>query len=1427
MFMNKTIHITDSKTTTAAGELPLGQLFYLLYANGFSVKPDDYIELLKITERFGSHDIDETAKWICPIIATNETEQTRFYNIIEQYKKLSGAASAGSSNQNKSPWLTRRSTIAIALAAIALLIWFIWASLPKETYPLQESNRQRVIKKGDSLLLDAAALLRVPADTEKVRVQWEFEDGSKKNGSRVAHIFTTPGKTLVKRQFSSAHYALPTTADTLQVTVCNDIPNIILNVPAQPIAVGQPVTVSATVNALPGTVSFYQWNINDSIFTTDQPAVSGLVFLKEGEIAVQCKAVVDSVLSPCTATDNKTITVFDNGLHYNAIFSAAHPGSYSVKERLQWWVNLLLLLPAAAALLYSIFKRRKKPSKKPPQRPPVETLNKGPAEIPFEQNDLRFIQQDKELRRTLVQMRYRAEEETLALSVPATINAIIQSGGSPSLVYAPLTQQQRYLVLIDGANPKSMLTRLFTWLVKSIAEDGIPATVFYYNKKLACYNDAFPGGISLQRLAEIYSNDTLIIIGKAWELVYSAYPVIEEKILQELNRWQNKAIITPVPVQDWSVREKILQQYLVLLPADTSSLQKLVPALREKIKPNTSLLSMEAREQYSVLQTDFNDITALKEYLDNDEALFQWLCSICIYPRLKWEIVVEIGKIILEKYGQPAQLNYTSLLKLCRISWMQQGVFPQATRLELLKELTVENEVLARERLLKMLEYSTSVFGEKGYLFEEEKRRQRLTNQFILHANDQERFAVFKDSHDAFKKIWANDRILDMPLKKYLDKSGEENWTTPVNNGQRSVGLATYFSQQEISLQKSLRLRRIAAAAVAVLLTASWAYLVYGGGAGRIAPFITVHEETGQDIIPININVIKRFAACGDTAENRFAQLDGYLDFGEEKIPLDWDVQTGNAIFNTPFKYLQSGKASIMLSWDINKSVKLPLVFTNTKLPDTVTISCLSQSFVKQPLYIRYNDTSGYNMIAKTVNDALFQYNLSALQSDFSDSSRIIYYEPNQRARADSIVAIVQQSLGIKVTTEFIREERTPPATPILFLNTALRDTVAADDPEEKKANARDHHLMGDQYYEDKKYREALDEYAQAISLNPADALAYYNRGLCYEALGNSFNDNPKRILNLPLLENALKEYNAAISLNEKDAQSWYRKASIKYSQKRYSDAIPDYTRVIAINSPEMKRQNALCVYFRGRCYYYLKDFPRACDDFKRSGALGVEAGKTDYAANCGNNDNKDATVADCSKTFYSVKEALSVNPAVICKIDLSRQSMNTIPKELYGFKNCKRINLGSNAIPQNEIDRLQKTLPGCTILFSRPQPATTTAFGFIELDNKGYTDAAGQDIMQKVSRLLKAQPSGKIILRGTYTDAADQKQLKSYMNTIVNMFAKIGVNTKMQVEQQVAREPVVQQQVQQNAPYKENKKMRIQVTGINLTDDSRSTKKA
>jgi len=1402
--MDKKKQIKDD-TDESTLHLPMGQLFYLLYSNGFRVKPDDYIEMLKITERFGSQNIDETARWICPIIATSETEQDKFYNVIEQYKKL--AAAGAREDQDKRKLIPRRVVIAVVSFVALLLLLAVYFSLPKRTYLLTEPFKERTVEKGASLSLDASNLLQDhPGDTANIKFTWQFEDSSKPEGIRVAHVFKKPGDYLVKRHFSSKSLHLPKKSDSLLIHVCNDLPKLNIKVPAGDILIQQPFTITADVDADEGTVAYYQWTINDSVFTTKTPVVPNFIFSKKGEYPVECKAVVGSIHSPCTVTDNKTISVQDNGIHYFINFSPARPGLYPGKTKLKWWVTLALLLPAGASLLYSLYKRKRKPPAVSQVKPASDTQIKGPYDIPFEQNDIKLIQQERELRRTFIQMRYKAEEETLVLSVPGTISSIIRSGGSPQLIFASLTQQQQYLILIDRANPKSMLTRLFGWLVKTLAEEGIPVTAFYYDKNFVSYNDSFPGGISLQRLAETYNNATLIILGRAQELVYSAYPVIEERFLKELNRWQSKAIITPAPVKDWATKEKILQEYFILLPADTMSLQKLIPALREKNKPHTSLLEIAEAERYTTRGIDFRNVDELRDYLDKDQTLFQWLCAICVYPRLKWEVVIEIGKAILDKSGEPEKLNYSNLLKLCRITWMQQGVFPQATRLELLKRLTTDNELCARERLLRMLNYSTSLYGEKGYFFEEEKNRQQLTNQFILHASNNDHYYQYAGSREAFKKLWKRDAILDMPLKKYLDKTSKDDWQTPVNDGKQSVGLSAYFNLHEVTVNKALRLKRTLAAALAILLVALWTYVGFGDGAKKLAPLITLNQDIGDQNIPITIRVIKDFTQCGDTVKKNFEQLDGYLEINNEKIPLSYNAGNSFAAFSVPYKSMATGKASIMLAWDSNKSVITPLVFKDQLLPDSLTIACQgSNTNSKTPLYIRYNDTAGYRYIEGTLGDALYRYNVSALQADFTDSSRIIYYEPNQKSRADSVVQIIKQSLGVNVKEEFISEQRTPPAVPILFLNTGLMTDTSSviDSTDANKENADYYHRMGDQYYQNKEYLTAIQAYGRAVNINPQDALAFYQRGICYEELGSAYS------------EKAITEYTSAIRVNAADALYWYRRASVKYGLKRYADAIQDYNKVISINSADTKRQYAFSIYFRGKSNYFLKNLSSACTDFKKAGDLGIAAGKQDYATYCNNNAGN--TGPDCNKTFYSLREALAAGSATVCKLDLSKENMVAIPKELYGFKNLTQLSLGNTTVAPTAIAQLQKALPKCKIIYTLPAQQSETDLGNIELDRNGYTNAAGQQVMQKVSRLLKAQPQGKIRLTAFYATDSEAKTLTGYVNTITGMFEKIGVNPKTQIIRQINKS---QQQVQQQQNAPAYKTFSIHVTGINLKDN-------
>jgi PKD domain len=279
--MDKKSHIEDCKDDTVP-HLPMGQLFYLLHSNGFNVKPDDYIEMIKVTERFGSANIDETAKWICPIIATSETEQLRFYNIIEQYKKIESAQACEKPAQVRS--IPRWFKISLFLFFVLFLSLTIYLSLQKNVYRLEETNKERTVKKGQPLFLDASTLLKGrPGDSARIQFTWQFNDGTQQTGLRATHIFNDPGDFLIKRKFSSRTLPLPKKSDSLLVHVCNDLPKVNINIPASAVMIKKPVTISATVEADTGIVSYYQWTINDSVFTTASPVVNNFLFAKEGD----------------------------------------------------------------------------------------------------------------------------------------------------------------------------------------------------------------------------------------------------------------------------------------------------------------------------------------------------------------------------------------------------------------------------------------------------------------------------------------------------------------------------------------------------------------------------------------------------------------------------------------------------------------------------------------------------------------------------------------------------------------------------------------------------------------------------------------------------------------------------------------------------------------------------------------------------------------------------------------------------------------------------------------------------------------------------------------------------------------------------------------------------------------------------------------
>ncbi|MEH2086376.1 tetratricopeptide repeat protein [Nostoc sp.] len=125
----------------------------------------------------------------------------------------------------------------------------------------------------------------------------------------------------------------------------------------------------------------------------------------------------------------------------------------------------------------------------------------------------------------------------------------------------------------------------------------------------------------------------------------------------------------------------------------------------------------------------------------------------------------------------------------------------------------------------------------------------------------------------------------------------------------------------------------------------------------------------------------------------------------------------------------------------------------------------------------------------------------------------------------------------------------------------------------------------GENKYEEGNYEGAIEDFNQAIKLDPQNALAYNRRGDAYYRLGD--------------YEQAQADSSQAIVLNSQDANAYFDRGFAFSALGKYKEAIADYTQAIKLNS-----KDAYAYYGRGLARAQSKDNKGAIEDFSKAIAL-------------------------------------------------------------------------------------------------------------------------------------------------------------------------------------------------------------------------------
>ena len=126
-------------------------------------------------------------------------------------------------------------------------------------------------------------------------------------------------------------------------------------------------------------------------------------------------------------------------------------------------------------------------------------------------------------------------------------------------------------------------------------------------------------------------------------------------------------------------------------------------------------------------------------------------------------------------------------------------------------------------------------------------------------------------------------------------------------------------------------------------------------------------------------------------------------------------------------------------------------------------------------------------------------------------------------------------------------------------------------------------------------YQAAIEDFNSAIRINPDYADAYNNRGAVRKNLGE--------------YQAAIEDYSEAIRINPNDANAYYNRGNARFDLKQYQEAIEDYSEAIRINP-----NSANAYHRRGLARLNLGDKQSAISDFQKAADLYQQQGNEEWS---------------------------------------------------------------------------------------------------------------------------------------------------------------------------------------------------------------------
>ena len=363
-------------------------------------------------------------------------------------------------------------------------------------------------------------------------------------------------------------------------------------------------------------------------------------------------------------------------------------------------------------------------------------------------------------------MRERIPKELITINVQKTIKKTVKAGGVLQLNFSNRTEHPAYLFLIDKSNKDNQRTSLFEYWCNWLKKRDIWIEQFYFrNDPRFLWQEQNAETVELKYLAELYDTSRLFILGDCWKLLdFSKNNMLDWT--QLFLQWNERFVISPIPINRWSWKEKQLSSFFNIVSFDIKGLQ----LLERHLNPETSFSLNNFENELKYRDDIIFDEDLLPESLVDycsDQEVHKWIAALAYFPTLNWNLTLFIGET-LSKYFNKNLLTFENLRLITRIYWFYNGFIPDNARGKIYKLLLEDETQFIHSEISEHLK--KQIQNKEKYT---NSQLNKMHLQFLLHKIESNN--TTKKERKEFLKTSSNKEI-DVMIAKRINKIKNWDW---------------------------------------------------------------------------------------------------------------------------------------------------------------------------------------------------------------------------------------------------------------------------------------------------------------------------------------------------------------------------------------------------------------------------------------------------------------------------------------------------------------------------------------------------------------------------------------------------------------------------------------------------------------------------